>query len=249
MKKLGFTVSEVMVALSMIGIIAALTIPTFITESRARANAAKLGPTISAVENAFTSMMATEMRDNLKDTQWGIAAANNDIANSTNLLGNYLRLAGGTDNITDFYDNANPFLTIDRVAWAEFPDNWDYIYNTKSGALMFFRYDNDVQDEATVATLGGSLNEKIGTLIIDVNGRLNPNQYGRDVFHFTIGSNGVLYPWGSYNHSIIEGNTGSVNAARAQTYNQENSMFICTDATKGLGCTARLIENNYDIDY
>ena len=45
-----------------------------------------------------------------------------------------------------------------------------------------------------------------GHLAIDVNGNAKPNILGRDVFYFRVGYDGVLYPAGSLNYSILQKN-------------------------------------------
>ena len=60
MKKLGFTLTEVLITLAIVGVISALTIPTVISENKKQANVAKLATTMSAIENAFTSMIIKE---------------------------------------------------------------------------------------------------------------------------------------------------------------------------------------------
>ena len=70
-----------------------------------------------------------------------------------------------------------------------------------------------------------------------------PNRWGRDAFYFYIGTDGLLYPVGSINVSILEFEDAT------NHWNTAGSSFICTDDSKGLGCTARLVENNYKVDF
>ncbi len=82
-------------------------------------------------------------------------------------------------------------------------------------------------------------------MIIDVNGAAKPNMIGRDIFFFQLGSDGVLYPFGG--RDVAKYEQGSVD----RTWNGVGG-WSCTDNTKsnfGVGCTARLIENGYNMDY
>ena len=95
MKKFGFTLAEVMVALALIGVITSLTIPTFISSNKNKTNSAKLSTTISVVENAFTSMIAAEAVHDLTETQFG---REHNAAN----LGRYLKLTNSSTDMGDY---------------------------------------------------------------------------------------------------------------------------------------------------
>ena len=111
MKKRGFTLAEVLIAMALIGVISALTLPTFISNSRNRANAAKLASTVNAVETAFQSMMASQAEDDFSQTSFG---QNRDAAS----LGEFLKLNGeganyinvGGDRQVAYYFSALKYL-------------------------------------------------------------------------------------------------------------------------------------------
>jgi len=231
MKKLGFTLAEVMVALALIGTITALTIPTFVSSNKNRTHSAKVGITVSAVENAFSSMIATEAVQNLSETRFGQEQTPGNLSQYIKLL--------GSGSLDDYYTNAVPFQTLNG---GETGEDVTSVFETKNGSLLLFTPTDPHEDfNPANATVDGS----IGRLIIDVNGGNPPNIIGRDAFFFRIGTDGFLYPAGSVNFSLLE--TGS----NANTWNNEgeNNLYTCTDNNKGLGCTARLIENNYEVDY
>lgn len=217
MKKFGFTLAEVMIALALIGVIASLTIPTFVANSRNRANASKLATTVSAVENAFTSMIASEAANDLTETRYGSEPTEIN-------LGRFLKLSG-TDTMAGLYGENTPFVTLNRTATALPVSN---IYKMKNGAVLFFNAAN--VDPAEDDSHPGS----IGQLTIDVNGSALPNVWGRDVFFFRIGNDGILYPAGGEKFELMDDNGANMS---------------CEGNNKNQGCTARLIENNYEIDF
>lgn len=233
-RKKGFTLSEVMVAMSLVGIVAALTIPTFIANGRNRANATKLSTVVSAVENAFTSMLASEGYPDIAETAWGI----NPTAGN---LGVYLKLSGSKAALSDYYGTSTPFLTLNQVG--ENPDKTDLVCETKNGAYLIYQKNAISRKLADVQSIGGAVADSIGRLIIDVNGKSKPNVWGRDVFYFRIGEKGLLYPAGSKNFSILEKNTNT------HTWDSAESDYACNGTTKNSGCSARLIENGYEIDF
>ena len=233
MRKKGFTLSEVLIAMSIIGILAALTIPTFVSSGRNRANATKLSTIISAVENAFTSMLASEGYPDLAETDFGVEP------NATN-LGKYLKLAGSKEKLKDYYGTDSPFMTIDNTS---FQPGVTRIFETKNGAYLIYQTSAVSRSIADVQKYGGAVTDSIGILTIDVNGKAKPNVWGRDTFYFRIGDKGLLYPAGGKIFSILEKNSDE------HLWNVSSSDYKCVNDVKKIGCTARLIENNFEVDF
>ena len=87
-------------------------------------------------------------------------------------------------------------------------------------------------------------NSDIETVYIDVNGGSAPNKLGRDVFAFILNQDGHLLPYGSQAAATALG-LGAGNTWRGTT-----AIYGCSSGTyDGTGCTARLVENNYNVDY
>lgn len=233
MKKFGFTLSEVMIALSLIGVIASLTIPTFISDTKNKANANKLATLVSNVENAFTSMIADEGVQDLSETAF---ASSPTVEN----LSKYLKITGSANKLEDLYGSKRPIKTISGSTKAP---STDRIFITKNGAYIIYNKSDKNHLEETIKTLGGTINGSTGFLHIDVNGKAKPNLVGRDFFWFRVGYDGLLYPAGGLNFSILSHNNNTYLWYRADYGDR------CTDSSKGIGCTARLIENNYEVDY
>ena len=251
MKKFGFTLAEVMVALALIGVITSLTIPTFIASNRNRTNGAKAATMISAVENAFTSMIAAEAVQNLGETAFGgtPSAAN---------LGRYIKIQNSSEDMLDYYGADNPFRLISiNERWNNFAA--EIIYETKNGALLIFDGRQRTVTQDKINETGGTIDSSLGFLTIDINGSEPPNVWGRDAFYFAIGNDGLLYPAGSKNFSILESEgdtaTNTWDALGANAGNNPSTDFRCNNGNdgnagfKGVGCTARLIQNNFEVDY
>ena len=225
MKKQGFSLAEVLIALILVGVIAAISIPSFVTNSKNRANATKLSAIVSNLENAFNTMLATEAVPDLTETRFG---GDQTVAN----LGRYLKLAGNSSTtIKDFYSNDTsldaawqPFSNVSGTATTAAPTDTDtFTVQTKNGVILIY----------TPSAIAETDNHpgSIGNLTIDVNGRTEPNRWGRDVFLFRIGCDGMLYPAGGDIYELMDDNTNT-------DYNDSNQ-----------GITSRLVENNYEIDY
>ena len=82
---------------------------------------------------------------------------------------------------------------------------------------------------------------------IDVNGQQGPNVFGRDIFSFYTGDNGVLYPFGSMDVSIYD-----TNDANIHYWNNPDGALPCIRGDNiegGASCTARLVEEGYKMNY
>ena len=86
MKKLGFTLAEVLIALAIIGVVAAITLPTLSTSTKKETNAAKVQVAVSDLENAFTTMLAKEVVTDLDEA----AIADGNLIDT---LSNYIKIS------------------------------------------------------------------------------------------------------------------------------------------------------------
>ena len=93
--------------------------------------------------------------------------------------------------------------------------------------------------------LGGHLTECCAYIWLDINGYKGPNKYGRDVFHFALGSDGNLYPGGGADAALFAVQT----PLEANTRYWRNSQQCDTDVLNGFCCAARIIENGWKMDY
>ncbi|MBO5739255.1 type II secretion system protein, partial [bacterium] len=169
MKKRGFTLAEVLIALTLVGVIAAMTMPSVVTNSKAKTNVAKLASTVSALENAFATMMISEAVQDITETEFGKDPKNVDFK----LLDKYLKIASSNDK--------NPVITL---------KNGIDIYVVKLG-------EDDSASESTEEEEESRHPGALMRIDIDSNGEGNkPNAYGVDIFRFAIGNNGTLYPAG-----------------------------------------------------
>ena len=245
MKKNGFTLAEILVALAVVGIIAAITIPTLSTESMKKVWANSLSSAVSDFENAMTTYLMTEREDSLIDTKaWlsGNGGYIDDIGN-TKAVGKHFKLEKISNKPTDFYNDKantylkhlNPKITTSVVTQARISGP---AYKAKSGVVYFVHQDYDKTAKITL-TKGGKLEQKAGIVGIDVNGVKGPNRVGRDVFVYMLGADGYLFPFGSKDVNVYSG-IDEVN---------ENNCSTSVTGTVGEHCAARLARNGYKMDY
>ena len=287
MTKRGFTLAEVIITLGIIGVVAALTVPTLVENGKNKANAAKLSVVISNLDNAFGSMIAKEGVSDLYGTktwaviqgvEWEGEGAGSDDANNVNQinasssgeqvsafvgqLGQYLNISGFEKvNQTSYYTNngtTGPYgLSSNGSKGNITTGNPGITITLKNGAVMFIRAfaNGDGHTKTTQAEIdaviaaGGSLMSDAADISIDVNGIEGPNTYGRDIFGGYLGSDGVFYPSGSVDISIYDkGDTTNVwNNSSSQDWACLPEQNVVTNG--GHGCTARVVEEGFKINY
>ena len=233
MKKLfGFTLAEVLVTLGIIGVVAALTTPTLVSNVKNKSYAAALKSTVGDLENAFAMAIADAKADNLFSTPfmtYGEVVFGADeqdefieylrkyikIGNYENVNGNTYYTNKGTN--LHYMNNDGGTGNIDNSSLAK------YIPITlKSGAVMFIR--------TWINT------DFCGGIWIDVNRVTGPNTTGRDAFMFVLLADGTLAPMGGKEAQRVNGNG----------LWQDFCLKKPVDSSL---CTARLVDNGYVFDY
>lgn len=244
MKKLGFTLAEVLIALGIIGVISALSLPTFMSGVHNKTHAAKLAAAVSEYENIFGMMLSRENMVDLEDTELGTAISSSNASGINQAYAKYSKISSNSTSFSGLgYTEKGVMKNIQGSAVTDF--SFISAIKSNSGAVIFFTGGADnSQTEAQAVAVGAGANTKTSGIYIDVNGAESPNQYGRDVFAFVLGGNGVLYPYGSLTASFL--NKVSNNPVWTGT----DSTYGCKSGTyNGLGCTSRLIEENYVMKY
>ena len=202
MKKLGFTLAEVLITLVIIGVIAAMTVPTLMNNTNAQEYRSALKKAIAGLNQALTLNYALE----------GLSA--NDYSDASDLVNNVFKrrmsvIDGGTSFTTDDCGGSNVFTTADGMifcvtGFSSEPDNDDQTsacnsYNT--------------------APCGAADSPN---LWIDVNGVKKPNKATtnstrpRDIYQAQIYAQKVV-PYGAPTQEVMfdKGTEGAVDNAAA----------------------------------
>lgn len=182
----GFTLAEVLITLGIIGVIAALTIPSLLQNMQERS-------TMAALKKAYSTLSAAHkqaVKENGTPDNWDVGATGtpNGSENILNMLAPYLNIAKKCDRNAGCFPNLN-YKTLSGDDDDNFDSNNGYAKaKLADGSLIsIITYDDCTWQ------MGSSLlsQEVCGEVEVDINGFKGPNQYGTDTFIFTIGKNGI----------------------------------------------------------
>lgn len=170
MKKNAFTLSELLISLLIIGIIATLVVPSTVKNITQSSNITKLEATYKILSDAVTKMMVEERITQFQDSSlW---------EDPQSFFDNYLTLNKDCGTAyEDCFPNTYKSISGTEVDESEFLLNdSDYVYHyvilPNGASVGFFRKDGD------------------GAFVIDVNGFDKPNTLGRDFFAVQIDEGG-----------------------------------------------------------
>lgn len=180
----GFTLAEVLITLTIIGVVASLTMPVLMSNT----SQAKIGPSLSKFVNTFENAVSMTMQDNsayrLVDANSGASTPNlpvDDIAK--NML-----MIPTTEAYKYYPPNGTTATTIEAGS----------AYVLKDGSLI------GITKRANIGTAKGAYRGIIADVIVDIDGKSGQNRAGRDVFQFMLDNSGTLIPFGSAAHKYIE---------------------------------------------
>lgn len=221
-KGTGFSLAEIIFALAIVGIVAAVSIPFVINDIHKKIYAAKL----KSSYNELKSVVRSIMLDN-KGSFVNVIYSSNDIMNL------FCNKMDCIKKCYEWQDNGNCF-TVDPSKWKNLQgDNgWVNFYGDSHSRFIL---SNGAQLSARIMSTNctssafkkNGVNVQCAYIYIDINGFKSPNRMGRDIFGFYIARDG-LYPHGMpgshvYGYSTYCNGSGT---------NFEN----------GNGCASRVLE-------
>ncbi|MDR1327929.1 MAG: type II secretion system GspH family protein [Heliobacteriaceae bacterium] len=227
MRKTAFTLAEVLITLGIIGIVAALTMPSLIAKHQEKVTSTKLKKFYSVFSQAFELAVMQEG----DPADWDLIGYD-DAQGSLNLLSYFaphLKIAKNCGLGTGCFPDVD-YKTLDKLVSLNinrYPEQAKIQLN--DGTLIRF-----VTRSADCSADYGStkmLSSVCASIDADINGFAPPNQWGRDIFGFNITKYGVV-PNGTKDENISE----------------FFDFGTCKISSYGYGCTAWVIYNE-NMDY
>lgn len=198
----GFTLSEILLVLSVIGVVAAMTIPTVINKISKEQYVSKLKKEYSLLSQAYNMIISDAGGSILNNGNFN--SATGDAATDANAMNEFatkLNVIKNCGNGTGCWYNSPLKLLSGTVNFSDNLENtWD---GTLGKAILAdgtsVRVDiNNTSCTYNAGTAGTPLaNSGCGAIYIDLNGASSPNTHGRDVFVFWLTQTGI-FPLGTF---------------------------------------------------
>ena len=95
MKKRGFTLAEILVALGVVGVVSALSLPTFVSNTSSKAHKSTIEVSKNSIENAIGTVFAQDAANTIGESTLGDAGTTADFVSTLN---EYLKSGSTTYN-------------------------------------------------------------------------------------------------------------------------------------------------------
>jgi len=237
----GFTLSEVLLTLGIIGVVAAMTIPTLIENNQK----AQYVTALKKVYSNFNQVLVQYSADNgcvgdLRCT--GLFYVGNTQENVGDALAPYFNIAQNckmeagcfSGKVSENFDGSG-----ERSDFIKQSPSF-YNFTTTDGAnYSLVSAETNCSDDGFSSGATVDLSQYCGYIEVDVNGDKGPNNYGRDIFQFYItnGRGPKLYPAGGKDsfYSSWDSDPSALGCSPYDTY--------------GFRCAGRVIEEGWQMNY
>ncbi len=196
-RKKAFTLSELLLTLAIIGVVAAITIPQLVIGMQKKQAGSQLGRVVSQVELGCQNLIQYE--------------------NSKITDGSYI------NNLSDVPDlsikKLAPFIGAQDTDETVQTSNIKKYSSVPGTFLMQAAYADPASGDTINITPTEDPNEVVLRMLIDVNGSNNkPNAYGKDIFEFGLTNSCKMVPYGlaTYETDCANGNISDGRACSAR---------------------------------
>lgn len=259
-KKLAFTLAEVLITLGIIGVVAALTIPTLVQNYQKKALVTQLKKTIAVLDNGFKLMMATEGVDTIYNTEmWSGFHTESTAERVYEAIKAYIPkyfktidiCYGTTKSDCPAYSAYTSYKTLDGSEDAVGEDGaFSPYFQLSDGATIYLSNLTKMvmsdDDCNALKANGGSVcgYATFYPIMIDINGVSGPNTLGRDIYAVMIDQYGMVYDMAS---KAVMGNNADWEANAPSYCGTRGSTDV--SQAEGYGCLARIIEEGWKMTY
>lgn len=250
LKKIAFTLCEVLIVIGIIGIIAELTVPTLVKQFQNQMYATLIQKAWSDTSQFLKMYMVDQGISDLNDSDLG---NNADAAIRKYFKVIKVCMPGDTScQITEKTLTSNTSANFFPIPSAVVQH---YTFITVDGIEYEFMYYTGYSGASSCKPMSyptGKISSFCGELIIDVNGPKAPNIFGRDLwFYFFIAQDGTLYPAGGRDWAYGFNGNYSYYWRNYPAYCGTPGSKDLTNGGTGVAgyCLSRIMENSWVIDY
>lgn len=230
MKKLGFTLAEVLICIGIIGVVAMLTLPALMSDVKKH----QVGPALAkAINTLRTTNDFAIQQYNARDL---IEIMETEGEAETQYFECVLTKFMQFDKIT----NPKNYKNFDKVSAYNVINAKPNGYQTKDGMSFYRPTPSNPKSLSSTAHLGKGYSGKYYVVYVDINGpHKKPNNLGRDVFQLWVDTKGVVIPYGGAAHKAYTGSTDGILWHTA-------CMKEVSDAE---ACAGSVVDNAYKVVY
>lgn len=191
-KSCAFTIAEVLITLGIIGVVAALTIPTLIGKYQEQVTVNKVKKFYSLISQA----VLMEIAENGPVSEWGLPTAEttDGTVELVNHIKKHLKIAkdcGLESGCLGYTENVRLLKGDLHSQNYETSPNYYKLILT-DGSYILIRARGKVSEGNIICTeTESNVNDICATIGIDINGGKAPNTIGKDIFDFYITKNGT----------------------------------------------------------
>ena len=257
--KRAFTLSEILIALAIIGVIVAITLPTLLANIQNRT----IGPALSKANNmlseANTALLSTKGSSSLGVTT-GYSSSEyvkslikyaQLVPYPNDMLPEYKAYTGSlaTNAVTS---SSSAAIAKDGVLYIFTPvDETTGVFASKDGVITGIATSiedimggNNVSDEYSK----GGVSDETFYAYVDVNGVKAPNRLGKDLFLFVVADDGAVIPYGGKAYNLYRtAKTGKTYSTPmwAETFSSCNSGIV----SNGKTCAGFIADSDWQVLY
>ena len=224
-KKAAFTLAEVLITLGIIGVVAAVTLPTLVANYQKTVWVNQLKKAYSVLNNGVKQMIVEQGCSDVTCTNFWDDSGYVVIEPSLN--DNFVKSFTKTfrlSNVQELTENSIYAYPLRSIANDE-NDEEIFYYNVMLGV-------GGTSPDGMIMVLGATYGGYL--IMVDINGLKKPNQFGRDIFIFQISSKGLVVPHGSKDTPFVDWQTEE---ERVQSVNEECNPSI--SANSGVTCAEK----------
>ena len=219
-KKPAFTLAEVLITLGIIGVVAALTMPSLIANYQKKVLVAQLKKDVNFIQNSVKYILAQSGVDSYLDTEYVYSDGNTTKFDNEKFY-------------KDFKLNKIPEYSLDEIYAFPMTD----FYAAADGSCI-----------KVVAGSSSKFSSKYLSFTIDVNCIKKPNKYGRDVFTIWLDENGNIIPMDIVGTSVGSSSTLTSYYLHRLCNSLESSKKTYGPPILGY-CVYKIIEDGWEMKY